>query len=74
MTFPRLHALNEAWRTVPPMAVALRRISSWLGVPAPEAPRAAPRTVEEAVKEVAAAGLPVMHGRPDDPMLALCGL
>ena len=74
MTFPRLKALNEAWRTVPPVAVALRRISHWLGLPAPDAARSAPRTAEEAVKEVAAAGLPVMQGRPDDPMLALCGL
>lgn len=74
MTFPRLHALNDAWRMLPPAAVTLRRISQWLGMPAPkeEAPKV--RSVEEAVKEVVTAGLPVVHGRPDDPMLALCGL
>lgn len=76
MTFPRLRALNEAWLQVPPVAITLRRISSWLGLPAPQshARPSTPQRVEDVVKEVTTAGLPVMQGRPDDPMLALCGL
>lgn len=73
MTFPRLRALNASWSAIPPAALTLKRISQWLGLPAPAEHRVA-RTVEEATKEVMTAGLPVMHGRPDDPMLALCGL
>lgn len=75
MTFPRLWALNAAWLTVPPAALTLRRLAQWVGLPAPKAPAGAPvQKVEDAVKEVATAGMPVVQGRPDDPMLALCGL
>lgn len=73
MTFHRLRALNEAWRRLPPAALTLQRISLWLGLAAPKE-RQAVRSVEDAVKEAVAAGLSVTHGRPDDPMLALCGL
>lgn len=73
MTFPRLRALNAAWRALPPVGLTLYRISLWLGLPRSSEQRRA-RNVDEAIKEVVDAGLPVMHGRPDDPMLALCGL
>lgn len=73
MTFPRLAALRAAWERVPPVAVTLQRIARWAGaVPAPPAPRAA--TAEQALEQAAAAGLPVMRGRPNDPMLDLVGL
>lgn len=73
MTFPRLRALNAAWRALPPVGMTLHRIGLWLGLPKPPEQRRA-RNMDEAIQEVADAGLPVMHGRPNDPMLALCGL
>lgn len=68
----RLH-----WEQCPPPAIALQLIGMALGIPAPKktvqasARRATPQTAEEVLHEFAAAGIPVMEGRPDDPMLAL---
>lgn len=44
----------------------LKRIALALGIPEPEAPREVNR---EALREMTAAGLGMMEGRPDDPML-----
>jgi len=77
MTFPRLTALRQAWESVPPLAVTLQRIALWAGaVKAPTGPRktCAAAGPDQALEQARAAGLPVMHGRPDDPMLDLCGL
>lgn len=46
----------------------LKRIALALGIPEPRVQTPA-RTPQEALREAAAAGLPVMEGRPDDPML-----
>jgi hypothetical protein len=74
MTFPRLAALRQAWERVPPLAVTVQRIAIWAAaVPAPAAKVRAKRP-EQALEQLTAAGLPVMHGRPNDPMLDLIGL
>lgn len=54
----------------------LKRIALYLGLPAPEPEKSArrPKTAQEALRELAGAGLPVMEGRPDDPMLAFLDL
>lgn len=72
MTFPRLAALNVAWQQVPPLAHTLHRLAVWAG--AAPAPKAVAASLNAAMDEARAAGLPVGRGRPDDPMLALCGL
>lgn len=75
MTLPQVNALAAFWQTVPPPAAQLRRIALYLGLPDPR-PGAPPSslTPEEAMREAMAAGLPVMRGRPDDPILDLVGL
>jgi hypothetical protein len=75
MTTPRLRALEATWRSVPPLVVTVHRLANYIGVPAPagESQRVA-KTLDEALEQAASAGLPVMHGRPNDPMLALVGL
>lgn len=62
-------ALREAWRVVPPAAISLSRISAALGLKEAAAAPVA-KSADEAMKEAVAAGLPVFHGKPDDPMLA----
>lgn len=47
----------------------LRRIALYLGLPEPRLQTPA-RTPQDALREAAAAGLPVHEGRPDDPLLA----
>ena len=74
MTLPQVDALAAYWRTVPPPAVQLRRIAHALGLQDAPPPRPAKKSADEAMREALAAGLPVMHGRPDDPMLDLIGL
>lgn len=67
---PQVDALNALWDTVPPPAVQLRRIALYLGLPETKKPvQTRALSAEEAIKEVMAAGIPVMEGRPDDPML-----
>jgi len=69
-----VRALNLAWAVLPPPAIALRRIGAALGVKQAAARPPAARTAAEAVREAMAGGLPVMQGRPDDPMLAFLDL
>jgi hypothetical protein len=68
MTFPRLRALNARWRDVPPPAMQLARIAAALGLK--PAPRPQKQTAQEFMQSALAAGVPVIEGRPDDPMLA----
>lgn len=53
---------------MPPADAQLRRIALFLGLP-DTAPKKAVSNPEDAIREAMAAGLPVSHGRPDDPML-----
>lgn len=60
---------------MPPASVQLKRISLALGLPDTQpAPAARAGKPVDAMREAMAAGLPVMEGRPDDPMLDLIGL
>lgn len=58
------------------MSVQLKRIALALGLPdtQPEPASARAGKPVDAMREAMAAGLPVMEGRPDDPMLDLIGL
>lgn len=68
MTFPRHKALMARWRVLPPAAMQLARIAAAIGIkPAPEAQPV--QSAQDFMKTAAAAGLPVMNHRPDDPML-----
>lgn len=60
---------------MPPASVQLKRIALALGLPDTQ-PTATARNGKpaDAMREALAAGLPVMEGRPDDPMLDLIGL
>jgi len=48
--------------------VQLKRIALALGIPEPRV-QTSTRTPQDALREAAAAGLPVSEGRPDDPLL-----
>ncbi len=76
MTLPQLDALSAFWASVPPASVQLKRISLALGLPDTQPTQGSARKVsaEDAMREAFASGLPVMEGRPDDPMLDLIGL
>lgn len=55
----------------------LKRIALALGIPEPhpvQTSARAPRSPADALREAAAAGVPVMEGRPDDPLLDFLGL
>lgn len=69
MTLPQVNALAALWRHVPPPAVQLRRLALALGIPEPKA-QAPARSPQDALREAAQAGLPIVEGRPDDPLLA----
>lgn len=76
VTLPQANALAAHWIATPPPGLELRRIARYLGLPDPRpvhtsAPPSAP---DDALRQAQAAGLPVMEGRPDDPMLDLIGL
>lgn len=73
MTLPQVNVLSRYWISVPPAALQLKRISLALGLP-DTTPKKAAATPQEAMREALAAGIPVMQGRPNDPMLALIGL
>lgn len=73
MTLPQALVLTTHWRTVPPASMQLKRIALALGIPEPKVHTPA-KTPVEAMREAMAAGLPVIEGRPDDPMLDLLGL
>ena len=73
MTLPQVEALMRFWRQTPPPALALKRISLFVGLK-PE--RDAPELISkpsEAYAAVVAAGLPPTQGRPNDPMLDVAG-
>ena len=70
MTLPQANALGRFWQSVPPAGVQLKRIALALGIPETRpAVQTSARSPEEAVREALAAGIPVMEGRPDDPLL-----
>lgn len=72
-----LTALNESWKAMPPPAIALAQIGAVLGIKPPKPsprPLGKPQRTEDILSEVAAMGMPIMHGRPDDPMLELLDL
>lgn len=73
MTLPQVNTLAAFWAGVPPPAMQLKRIALALGIP-DTAPPSKTVKPEDAMREAMAAGLPVMEGRPDDPMLNLIGL
>ena len=75
VTLPQADALGKQWAAVPPPDQQLRRIALYLGLP-DTAPRQTPvtRNPEDAFREALAAGLPIMEGRPDDPLLAFLDL
>jgi len=76
---PMYFALCDWWREVPPAAIQLRRIASFIGLKPdaqPGTPRLAaatgPASSEQDVAMAAAmAGIPAFDGRPADPMLDL---
>lgn len=75
VTLPQVRALSVYWRQQPPMVVLASRLCRYFGIEVsakPDTPRAT--TVDDAVEQARAAGLPVMQGRPDDPMLDLLEL
>lgn len=74
-------AMCKFWREVPPAAVQLRRIASYLGLKV-EPPSSATvqtsasatvSTFDEVVVAASQAGVPVFPGKPNDPMLDLIG-
>lgn len=69
---PQAYALMHFWQSVPPPAIQLKRIALALGIP--DTVQTSARTADEALREAAAAGIPIMDGRPDDPMLAFLDL
>jgi len=55
--------------------VQLKRIALFLGLPEPAVHTSAPRpSPSDALRQAVAAGLPIVEGRPDDPMLDLLDL
>lgn len=56
------------WAHTPPAALALKRISLFLGLK-PTDPPVVAKTASEAVDQAMDAGIPVMEGRPNDPVL-----
>lgn len=73
MTLPQVNALAALWAKVPPAPLQLKRIALALGIPEPRV-QTSTATPQEALREAAQAGLPVMEGRPDDPLLAFLDL
>lgn len=59
---------------VAPSHVQLKRIGYVLGIPDPKPLQTPARTPEEAMREAVAAGIPVMEGRPADPLLKFLDL
>ena len=69
-----VQALNSTWAVLPPPALALRRIGLALGVKAPDVRPQRATSSADAIRQAQTAGLPVVQGRPDDPMLAFLDL
>lgn len=78
VTLPQVEALSRFWSHTPPVAIQLRRIARFLGLPdmpsaavaKPEVPDR-PRSLGADLHELSQMGLPIMQGFPNDPMLAL---
>lgn len=80
---PTYFALCDWWREVPPAAIQLRRIASFLGLKPGGEPGAARMTTttgqaalssaQDVAGIAALAGMPVIEGRPADPMFDLIG-
>lgn len=51
----------------------LRRIAQYLGLPDTAPVQTSAQTPEAALQHAQAAGIPVLRGRPDDPLLDLAG-
>lgn len=54
---------------MPPPAVQLKRIALALGIPDPKPVQTSKQSLDDALQAAGAAGIPIMQGRPDDPML-----
>lgn len=70
VTLPQVQVLNRAWRFLPPAALTLQRIGSYLGLKPPAENDGKPTTPDDALQQAIAAGVPVFEGKPDDPILA----
>lgn len=75
---PQYLALCEWWREVPPVAIQLRRIATFIGLKEHAQPGTArmavanePSTEQDIAMAAAMAGIPAFEGRPNDPMLDL---
>ena len=78
---PTYFALCDWWHEVPPPAVQLRRIASFLGLQAgadpatprmtPSATSATPSSPQDIAMAASMAGMHAFDGRPADPMLDL---
>lgn len=68
MTLPQVESLMRFWAHTPPASLALKRISLALGLKATE-PKVVAKTAGEAKQLASEAGIPVIEGRPDDPVL-----
>lgn len=75
VTIPQVEALSRCWVSIPPPAIQLRRIAQFLGIKdaAPD-DKTKSKSETDLLREFSAAGIPVIEGRPDDPMLDLLGL
>lgn len=74
VTLPQVHALQTHWQYQPPMVVLAARLCRHFGVEAGKTVQPTARSPEEAMREAMMAGLPIAHGRPDDPDLQFLGL
>lgn len=82
MTLPQVDSLAAFWTSVPPPAIQLKRIALALGLPDTKPAldnkysrrSATSESPDDAIKQAMAMGIPVMRGRPDDPLLELIGL
>lgn len=68
MTLPQVDALMRFWAHTPAPALALKRLSLFIGLKPVEPPVVA-KTADEATQQARDAGMPVMEGRPNDPVL-----
>lgn len=74
VTLPQVKALATYWRRQPPMVVLAGRLCRYFGIEVDAKEPVKAISAEDAMREALAAGLPVSHGRPDDPDLAFLDL
>jgi hypothetical protein len=70
VTLPQVQALSAYWVHQPPLVLLVGRLCRYVGVDVSQPKRTVARTSQEAITEAMSAGLPIAHGRPDDPDLA----